>query len=56
LDRLYDTRIEIPGASLARDDQCLSYRIYRFTPPLQPGESRTATFTVQSKNMALRTP
>ena len=47
---LHNTRIEIPGTSLAKDDQRLSYRIYRFTPPLQPGESRTATFTVQSKN------
>ena len=50
LNRLYDASMEIPGASLAKDDQRLSYRIYRFTPPLQPGESRTTTFTVQSKN------
>jgi ABC-type transport system involved in multi-copper enzyme maturation permease subunit len=50
LNRLYDTRLEIPGASLAKDDQRLSYRIYRFAPSLQPAESRTATFTVQSKN------
>jgi ABC-2 type transport system permease protein len=50
LDRLYNAGMEIPGASLAKDDQRLSYRIYRFAPPLQPGESRTITFTVQSKN------
>jgi hypothetical protein len=50
LNRLYDVSMEIPGASLAKDDQRLSYRIYRFTPALQPAESRTATFTVQSKN------
>jgi aminopeptidase N len=35
---------------LAKDDTRLCYRIYRFTTPLQPGESRTAVFTVKSKN------
>jgi ABC-2 type transport system permease protein len=50
LNRLYDTRIEIPGTTLAKDDQRLSYRIYRFTPPLQPAETRTAIFTVESRN------
>ena len=50
VDRLYDTGIQIPGATLAKDDTRLFYRIYRFTPPLQPGESRTAVFTVKSKN------
>ena len=50
LDRNYDTDIQIPGAVLAKDDTRLSYRIYRFTTPLQPGESRTAVFTVKSKN------
>jgi ABC-2 type transport system permease protein len=50
LDPRYDTRIDIPGAALAKDDQRLSYRIYRFTSPLQPGEARTLRFTVKSKN------
>jgi ABC-type transport system involved in multi-copper enzyme maturation permease subunit len=50
LSRNYDTAIEIPGASLAKDDARLAYRIYRFTTPLQPGESRTLTFTVKSHN------
>ena len=50
LTPLYDTSIEIPGAMLAKDDTRLSYRIYRFTSPLQPGEERTLRFTVQSKN------
>jgi hypothetical protein len=50
LDRNYDTDIQIPGTVLAKDDTRLSYRIYRFTTPLQPGESRTAVFTVKSKN------
>jgi ABC-type transport system involved in multi-copper enzyme maturation permease subunit len=50
LDRNYDTTLEIPGAALAKDDTRLYYRIYRFTAPLQPGESRTLTFTVKSHN------
>ena len=50
VDRRYDTDIQIPGATLAKNDTRLSYRIYHFTPPLQPGESRTAVFTVKSKN------
>jgi len=45
----YATEIEIPGAVLAKDDQRLAYRIYRFTTPLQPGESRTVRFTVRSR-------
>jgi ABC-2 type transport system permease protein len=50
LDPRYDTSIEIPGAALAKDDQRLSYRIYRFTSPLQPSEERSLHFTVKSKN------
>jgi ABC-type transport system involved in multi-copper enzyme maturation permease subunit len=46
----YDTAIEIPGASLAKDDARLYYRIYHFAPPLQPGESRTIMFSVRSHN------
>ncbi|HXX21834.1 MAG TPA: M1 family aminopeptidase [Terriglobia bacterium] len=50
LNRNYDTALEIPGAALAKDDARLNYRIYRFTTPLQPGESRTLSFTVKSHN------
>ena len=50
LDRKYDVGIDIPGAALDKDDKRLSYRIYRFTTPLQPAESRTVHFTVASKN------
>jgi len=50
LDPLYDVSIDIPGATLSKDDTRLSYRIYRFTAPLQPGEERTVRFTVKSKN------
>lgn len=48
LNRLYESTIEIPGASLVKDDKRLYYRIYRFSPPLQPGESRTAHVTVKT--------
>jgi ABC-2 type transport system permease protein len=50
LDRRYDTTLDVTGASLVKDDARLYYRIYRFSPPLQPGESRTLTFTAQSHN------
>jgi len=50
LNGSYDAAIAIPGAALAKDDARLHYRIYRFSTPLQPGESRTLTFTVQSHN------
>ena len=49
VSRDYATQIEIPGAALAKDDQRLAYRIYRFTAPLEPGESRTVRFTVRSR-------
>jgi ABC-2 type transport system permease protein len=50
LDPRYDTSIDIPGAVLAKDDTRLSYRMYRFSSPLQPGEARILRFTVKSKN------
>jgi len=49
IDRTYDNTIEIPGASLAKDDIRLAYQIYKFSPPLQPGESRTMHLTVKSR-------
>jgi ABC-type transport system involved in multi-copper enzyme maturation permease subunit len=48
LNRLYDSDIKIPGATLAKDDKRLFYRIYRFSPPLPAGESRTAHVTVKT--------
>ena len=49
-DVRYDTDIQVPGATLVKNDTRLQYRIYKFTPPLQPGESRTVVFIVKSKN------
>ena len=50
LDRRYDTAISLPGAVLVEDDRRLSFRRYRFTVPLAPGEVRTLRFTVRSRN------
>jgi ABC-2 type transport system permease protein len=50
LDPNYDADLDIPGASLQKDDKRLHYRIYHFDSPLQPSESRTIHFTVRSKN------
>jgi len=48
VDRNYDTDIQIPGATLIKDDTRLLYRMYRFSPPLQPNETRLIHFTVKS--------
>jgi ABC-2 type transport system permease protein len=49
LDRRYDTDIQIPGASLLKDDTRLAYRMYQFSPPLQPNETRVIHSTVRSR-------
>ena len=49
-DWRYETDIQIPGTTLVKNDTRLNYRIYKFNPPLQPGEARTAVFTLKSKN------
>src|SRR5208282_1620765 len=49
VDRRYDTDIQIPGASLLKDDTRLAYRMYRFSPRLQPNETRVIHFTVKSR-------
>ncbi|HET9184037.1 MAG TPA: M1 family aminopeptidase [Candidatus Angelobacter sp.] len=46
----YTTDIDIPGASVSKDDARLYYRIFKFDPPMQPNETRTMHFTVKSKN------
>ena len=48
LNRLYDSQIQIPGATLAKDDKRLNYQIYRFSPPLPAGESRTVHAIVKT--------
>jgi len=49
LNRLYDSDIQIAGATLTKDDKRLYYRIYRFSSPLPAGESRTVHFTVKTR-------
>src|SRR6185437_13230172 len=46
----YETDMEVPGTKLEKNDERLQYRIYKFEPALQPGESRTAVFKLKSKN------
>ena len=43
-DDLDMVRLEVEGATVAREWPEFEYRIYRFATPLQPGERRTATF------------
>jgi ABC-type transport system involved in multi-copper enzyme maturation permease subunit len=50
LDDLYDTEIDFPGATLTKDDKRLFFRIYQFSEPILPGQSKTFTFTVKSRN------
>src|SRR5690606_23721206 len=43
-DDLEVTRLEIQGATQAREWPQFNYRIYRFDTPLQPGERRSVNF------------
>jgi ABC-2 type transport system permease protein len=44
----YSTEIDLPGTKLAKDDERLAYRIYNFTTPMQPGDTRTLNYTVRT--------
>ena len=46
----YDTRIDLPGAKLAKDDTRLLFQTYALDPPMQPGESRVMHFNVKARN------
>jgi ABC-2 type transport system permease protein len=48
LNRLYDSTIQIPGAALVKDDTRLHYQVYKFSPPMPAGESRTIHATVKT--------
>src|SRR5690606_4070953 len=43
-DDLEIVRLEVEGATVAREWPEFEYRIYRFATPMQPGERRTVTF------------
>ncbi|HLW54488.1 MAG TPA: M1 family aminopeptidase [Candidatus Angelobacter sp.] len=49
LDPNYTYAIDIPGASLKKDDKLLHYQIYHFDQPMQAGENRTIHYVVKSK-------
>jgi len=44
----YKTDISLPGMQPMKSDARLSYRIYKLTTPMQPGETRTLRTTVQT--------
>jgi ABC-type transport system involved in multi-copper enzyme maturation permease subunit len=44
----FSTQIDLDGTRLVKDDRRLAYRIYNFTTPMQPGETRTLKYTVQT--------
>jgi len=48
LANLYETDIQLDGATVEADDTRLLYRIYRLAKPLEPGEHRQMRFTVRS--------
>lgn len=48
LNRMYDSEIHIPGATLEKDDKRLYYQVYRFSPALAAGETRTIHLTVKT--------
>jgi ABC-2 type transport system permease protein len=44
----FDSLIKLDGATVAKDDTRLRYRIYALAPPLQPGEWRHLQFEIKS--------
>jgi ABC-2 type transport system permease protein len=49
LDRDYTHDIQLDGATVEKDDPNLSYRIYKLSPPLAPGEKRQMRITTAFK-------
>ena len=49
----YDTTIDIPNATLDRDDERLGVRTYRLSPPLDPDQSLAMKFTMASKTRGI---
>jgi aminopeptidase N len=43
-DEMQMTRLDVEGASMAREWKDFDYRIYRFATPMAPGERRTVSF------------
>lgn len=49
-------RLDVEGATVAREWPEFEYRIYRFATPMQPGERRTATFETVLEQRGFRAP
>lgn len=47
-------QLDVPGATLEKSYDEFSYRIYRFTTPMQPGEARTLTFATELHDPGFR--
>jgi ABC-2 type transport system permease protein len=46
--------IDVPGATLAMDDEEMKYRIYRFATPLAPGATAMLTFRTERRQQGMR--
>ncbi len=45
-DEEYETQLTIEGASLQEDFDQFDFRIYSFEPPMQPGDTRSMSYTM----------
>lgn len=54
LDRDYRHEIQMDGATVEKDDPRLSYRIYKLSPPLAPGEKRQLRLTTSFRPQGIQ--
>ncbi|MCX6589268.1 MAG: M1 family aminopeptidase [Acidobacteria bacterium] len=54
LDRGYRHEIQMDGATVEKDDPRLSYRIYKLSPPLAPGEKRQLRLTTSFRPQGIQ--
>ncbi|MFN9085208.1 MAG: M1 family aminopeptidase [Acidobacteriota bacterium] len=54
LDRDYQHDIQMDGATVEKDDPRLSYRIYKLSPPLAPGEKRQLRLTTSFRPQGIQ--
>ena len=53
LNPVYETTLEIPGATLEKGDDRLFVQKYRLNPPMAPGQSIDMKYTVKSKTRGI---
>jgi hypothetical protein len=49
----FETSLEIPGATLEKNDERLNVRTFRLEPPLDPGQSLVMKYVVASKSRGI---